>query len=470
MAVDFFKRDSQSTPGAPSNAMVEVACEPQSSCNYEQYGFKGLTAQWMGATIRIAPFLADRIAPALKDSAQAAVRYCSSKANVVLCGSDWAETAISNAYGFGPQLSAFGILMASLATNSTPPVTAKTTTQRTKSGSADSPAQSSTLRLIASPPWTITTVNSFHSLRRSSRIQKLISSTEQRTVTRSQVSISSAAETAKMTIAASNSATADPKPFPFLCLPAEIRNMIYRYVVRFPNGVVRTTKTRSRLQLWHVNRQVYDEASAIFYHVNTFKFFSCYVRKGEDPFGPRLDRIERCYLHLAWTQNTKRGRAFIQWFVKEFATALLPWKRLKYLIVRVANFQLEDIKPLEWLAGIDFVLIDTRFFKCFPAGTAIAYSVERWPSSWCFSTRRQTRLEQRLERLMMSDGKSHRSVLKSLGEAYASDPALSTQLSGPALQIAQRCGGWADDDQQLYDFLGVEHIPKSRAWNPTMMF
>ncbi|KAL8806642.1 MAG: hypothetical protein Q9200_004948 [Gallowayella weberi] len=123
------------------------------------------------------------------------------------------------------------------------------------------------------------TVESFHSLRRSSRIQKLNNSTEQRPKTRSQASISSAAKTAKITIAASESATAGPEPFPFLCLPAEIRNMIYRYVVRFPKGVVRLTRTQvmwgfAELQLWYVNRRFYDEASAIFYHINTFKFNS----------------------------------------------------------------------------------------------------------------------------------------------------------------------------------------------------
>ncbi|KAL8811830.1 MAG: hypothetical protein Q9223_007445 [Gallowayella weberi] len=291
------------------------------------------------------------------------------------------------------------------------------------------------------------TVESFHSLRRSSRIQKPNNSTEQRPETRSQASISSAAKTAKITIAASESATADPKPFPFLCLPAEIRNMIYRYVVRFPKGVVRLTRTQvmwgfAELQLWYVNRQFYDEASAIFYHINTFKFNSREVVYGNDPFGPRLDRIERCYLHLAGTEDTEREEAFNQRFVHDFATALLSWKNPKYLVVRVSDFQFELIKPLEWLAGIDFVMIDTPHFTSFP------------PWSY-FSTRQVTSREQRLERLMMSDGNSENAIMESLGEVYVSDPPLSTQLSGPALQNAKRCGGWANDDQ-LYDFLGVK--------------
>ncbi|KAL8682885.1 MAG: hypothetical protein Q9186_001131 [Xanthomendoza sp. 1 TL-2023] len=427
MAVDFFKLDSESARGAPLKVMVEVACESQSTCNYAQYGYKGLTAPWMGATIRTAPFLADSIAPALQDSAKAAIRHCSSKFNGVVCGSNWADTTNSKAYGFGPQLSAFGVLISNLASNSTPPVTAKTTTLQSSSGSVENTSQSSTLHMSASP------------LGRSSRFQKLNKSMEQRPVTRSQASFSTAADTAKTTTAASKSPTT---PFPFLALPPEIRNMIYRYIVRFPKGVVRTTKpTKSRLQLWYVNHQIYDEASAIFYSINTFKFISGYVRKGEDPFGPRLDRIERCYLHVALTRDTKRGNAFTQWFIKEFATALLGWKSLKYLIVRISDFQFDVIKPLQWLTGIDFVLIHTCHFRY----------MGRRPGLFIDHVTRQ---EQRLERLMMSDGKSKTALMEGLGEVYMTDLPLSTELRGQALQKAQRHGGWANS-HQLYDFLGV---------------
>ncbi|KAL8678530.1 MAG: hypothetical protein Q9224_007107, partial [Gallowayella concinna] len=285
-------------------------------------------------------------------------------------------------------------------------------------------------------------VESSHALRRSSRFQKLNKSMEPRPVTRSQASFSTAAETAKITTAASKLPTAGTTPFPFLALPPEIRNMIYRYIVRFPKGVVRTTNpTKSRLQLWYVNRQIYDEASAIFYHINTFIFYSDCVRKGEDPFGPRLDRIERCYLNLAWTQDTKRGNEFAQWFVKEFVTALLGWKSLKYFIVRIMDFQFDIIEPLQWLTGIDFVFIDRGYFShLWRDGLSIVHIPPR---------------EQRLERLMMSDGtKTKRAILESLGEVYVSDPPLSTQLSGRALQKAQRHGGWANLEQ-LYDFLGI---------------
>ncbi|KAI4244705.1 MAG: hypothetical protein L6R40_002909 [Gallowayella cf. fulva] len=151
LADTFFTSNSYRGPGAPSNVLVEVACEPYGSCIYDQWGFKGLTAQWMGATIRTAPFLANRISSALQVSARAAVGRCLSKDNGTLCGSDWVNTTTSKAYGFEPQLSTLGIVIANLAANSTPPVTAKTATRHSSSGADSGSAQSWTLRAIPSP-------------------------------------------------------------------------------------------------------------------------------------------------------------------------------------------------------------------------------------------------------------------------------------------------------------------------------
>ncbi|KAL8846108.1 MAG: hypothetical protein Q9221_008776 [Calogaya cf. arnoldii] len=110
----------------------------------------------------------------------------------------------------------------------------------------------------------------------------------------------------------------------FFSLPAEIRNMIYSYIVYYPKCLVRHEiqyhSSHHQIQPWLVNRQFYFESTAILYRVNTFKFFSGYVREGDDPFGPNLDRIERCYLHLAATR--KSSNAFLKWFVDEFAAAV----------------------------------------------------------------------------------------------------------------------------------------------------
>ncbi|KAL8768852.1 MAG: hypothetical protein Q9209_005033 [Squamulea sp. 1 TL-2023] len=236
--------------------------------------------------------------------------------------------------------------------------------------------------------------------------------------------------------------------FPFLSLPPEIRNMIYRYIVRFTNGVIRTTKTKTRLQLWLVNRQFYDESSALFYHENTFKFYSCYVRTGEDPFGPRLDRIERCYLHLALTRRS--GKAFLHWFVDEFATAVAASNNLKYLLVRMTDYQLDCVKPLEQLSKIPFALVHRDWETYFVNGPS--YLESRHGLS-----HQRTGFEQRLERLMMRDRESETAIVEGLSHdyAYVSSPTLSTELTGQALQLAQSRGGWADV-QHLYQFLGIK--------------
>ena len=36
--------DTSANPGI----MIEVACEPEETCVYDQYAYKGLAAQWMG--------------------------------------------------------------------------------------------------------------------------------------------------------------------------------------------------------------------------------------------------------------------------------------------------------------------------------------------------------------------------------------------------------------------------------------
>ncbi|KAL8999137.1 MAG: hypothetical protein Q9169_001916 [Polycauliona sp. 2 TL-2023] len=121
-------------PGAPSNVMVEVACEyvggtgEDITCTPELSSFKGLAAQWMGPTVQAAPFLATPISTGIQNSAKAAGSQCSTGANGTICGFRWAGDEVGEFFRFGTQLSALSIVMANLASSSKPPVTAKTTT------------------------------------------------------------------------------------------------------------------------------------------------------------------------------------------------------------------------------------------------------------------------------------------------------------------------------------------------------
>ncbi|KAI4283774.1 MAG: hypothetical protein L6R38_001939 [Xanthoria sp. 2 TBL-2021] len=228
--------------------------------------------------------------------------------------------------------------------------------------------------------------------------------------------------------------------------------MIYSYVVYYPKGLVRHEiheKHSNQIQSWLVNREFYHEFSALFYRLNTFKFHSGYVRTGDDPFGPRLDRIERCYLHLAMTRQS--SNAFLKWFVDEFAAAVALAENLKYLIVRMAEHQKDCVQSLEPLSGIQFAQVQVGRVYRYPRNVR-----GRGPRGGLiyFSGQEKTGYEQRLERLLMNDGRPEKDVLAGLGHTYVSEPPLSTDLTGEALEEAQRRGGWADD-YHLFDFLGI---------------
>ncbi|KAL8644476.1 MAG: hypothetical protein Q9210_007237, partial [Variospora velana] len=145
------------------------------------------------------------------------------------------------------------------------------------------------------------------------------------------------------------------KPFPFLSLPPEIRNIVYRNFTHFPRGVVRAKSLPTRLRLFLVNRQLHHEASALFYASNVFKFYSAHVLPGDDPFGPNLTRIRNCFVHLNGTDLDALG--FLTWYVKEFVNALLPRNALECLLLRVLPNQLSVTDPLQRLRGIAFAQV-----------------------------------------------------------------------------------------------------------------
>ena len=59
---------------------------------------------------------------------------------------------------------------------------------------------------------------------------------------------------------------------PFLALPGELRNRIYQYsIVRSKPFAVKLQFSSRDTALLQVNRQIYREASTIFYSENTFK-------------------------------------------------------------------------------------------------------------------------------------------------------------------------------------------------------
>ena len=103
--------------------MVEVACEPEATCNYDQPSFKAYLSRWMAATTQLMPSTYDTIQPLLKTSAQGAAGQCSGGTDGQTCGRTWYSTKWDGKSGVGEQMSALSIIQANLITKVAAPVT-----------------------------------------------------------------------------------------------------------------------------------------------------------------------------------------------------------------------------------------------------------------------------------------------------------------------------------------------------------
>ena len=105
--------------------MVEIACEPTVTCNYDQPSFKAFLSRWMAATTQIAPFTANSLLPKLKTSAQGAAGQCVGESGST-CGRQWYSTTWDGKTGPGEQMSAMSAIQANLITKVAGPVSANT--------------------------------------------------------------------------------------------------------------------------------------------------------------------------------------------------------------------------------------------------------------------------------------------------------------------------------------------------------
>ncbi|KAL9007900.1 MAG: hypothetical protein Q9173_006920 [Seirophora scorigena] len=247
------------------------------------------------------------------------------------------------------------------------------------------------------------------------------------------------------------------EPFPLFSLAPEIRNMVYRNFTRFPRGVVKAKSMPTRLQPFLANRQLYNEASNLFYAENIFKFCSLYVAPSIDPFGPNLTRIRKCFLHLNGTELA--ATAFIAWYVEEFVTTLLPHHALKYLLIRLLPLQL--VRPLEEslerLQGITFAQIHLTMRSDRPLYTWRPPSASTFPSAILQTVPLALRRRQQyLERAMMSEPTRQRIPMAHTG-GYVADPRLTVYLKGPELRNAQMTGGWRSR-MELYAYFGIDPV------------
>ena len=110
-----------------NNVLVETACEPYGTCNYDMRSFKAYVARWLALTAQLAPWTAETIKPLLTTSAVAAAAACSGPDET--CGLKWTTGNFDGSTGPGEQMSAMSIfssLMAFQGRGTAPPVTDRT--------------------------------------------------------------------------------------------------------------------------------------------------------------------------------------------------------------------------------------------------------------------------------------------------------------------------------------------------------
>ena len=119
MSVFFTADNATQSPTAGPGIMFEAACEPSQTCQAEELGFKGLTAQWMGETMQVAPFTRYTIMNYLQKSAEGAAKQCSGGRDGTTCGTRWTESKYDGKTGLEQEYSAFNVILANLAVPAT---------------------------------------------------------------------------------------------------------------------------------------------------------------------------------------------------------------------------------------------------------------------------------------------------------------------------------------------------------------
>ncbi|KAI9150343.1 glycosylhydrolase family 76-2 protein [Paramyrothecium foliicola] len=116
----------------PDGVAVEVYCEPWRMCDQDMLSFKGYVHRWLTTAYLVAPFIADKIKPVLRTSAEAAVAQCTGGDNGRACGFYWDEgkyydPALDETTGAGERMNVFAAVFSLLAEEETDkPVTNST--------------------------------------------------------------------------------------------------------------------------------------------------------------------------------------------------------------------------------------------------------------------------------------------------------------------------------------------------------
>ena len=134
----------------PNNTAYEVSCEPtrrnceedtevseipcelrRGTCSRDMLMFKGFISRWLPTVAQLAPRVADKIRPILRDSAQAAINQCTGGESGRQCGFYWSsgeyvDVNIDKTTGAGEQLNVLSAVTGLLMDDSKVPLTNRT--------------------------------------------------------------------------------------------------------------------------------------------------------------------------------------------------------------------------------------------------------------------------------------------------------------------------------------------------------
>lgn len=115
----------------PDGIAYEAACEGVETCPTDALFMKGYAHRWLSSATQVAPFLAEKLLPVLKTSAEAAAKQCVDGDAGQRCGFYWRnETFVDpetdGTSGAGEGLSVFAAVTSLLIADAAAPATAAT--------------------------------------------------------------------------------------------------------------------------------------------------------------------------------------------------------------------------------------------------------------------------------------------------------------------------------------------------------
>jgi mannan endo-1,6-alpha-mannosidase len=110
-----------------NNIAYEAPCEGKLNCTPDMFSFKAYLTRWMAASIKVAPFVSERVMTALRASAAAAALQCSGGSTGRACGLSWVKGAAwDGTQGVGQQMAAMEVIQSNLIHEVHAPFTAST--------------------------------------------------------------------------------------------------------------------------------------------------------------------------------------------------------------------------------------------------------------------------------------------------------------------------------------------------------